>query len=88
MIGHHLLEGKVANLNKPLAVLKKPGLLPQDKITGEADMMDEHHQQTLEPISWDMIAIVKRKIVFSKRPMPIVNLKPPSSVGNGGDGRS
>lgn len=33
------------------------------------------------PPSWDMIAIVRRKIVFGKRPMPIVGL---SSAGTNG----
>jgi chromosome transmission fidelity protein 8 len=88
MIGHHLLEGKVANLNKPLAVLKRPGSVAQNTTTGEMDMMDDPQHHPQDSVSWDMIAIVKRKIVFSKRPMPIVNLKPPSSVGNGGDMRS
>lgn len=66
MIGHNLLEGKLVNLPKPLAVIHR------NAATAE-DAMDVDHASQNTP-SWDMVAIVKRKIVFSKRPMPIVGL--------------
>ncbi|KAF7289613.1 hypothetical protein HMN09_01323500 [Mycena chlorophos] len=53
-IGHHLLEGRVTQLAKPLAVLQR--------IAGE------HSRRR----SRGAIALIKRKIVFSKRPTPIV----------------
>ncbi|KAJ7081778.1 Ctf8-domain-containing protein [Mycena belliarum] len=67
-IGHHLLEGKVAVLPKPLAVLRRVA-------TNDPDAMDcdtEERGQAKVEVAWDAIALVKRKIVFSKRPMPIV----------------
>ncbi|KAJ7158447.1 Ctf8-domain-containing protein [Mycena filopes] len=81
MIGHHLLEGKVAQLPKPLAVLRRVSTPPE----ADADAMDcdEDGQSQLVAgekngngetvsVSWAAIAVIKRKIVFSKRPMPIV----------------
>jgi chromosome transmission fidelity protein 8 len=76
MIGHHQLEGKFATLPKPLAILKKQVVKEQ----ADTDMLlDDTFVQKSAP-EWDMVAIVKRKIVFAKRPMPIVNSKPVSSV--------
>jgi chromosome transmission fidelity protein 8 len=57
-IGHHLLEGKIVNLSKPLAVLLRSG-----HNTTDADDHTMPH--------WDLVTVVKRKIVFSKRPMPV-----------------
>ncbi|KAI0751887.1 Ctf8-domain-containing protein [Daedaleopsis nitida] len=91
MIGHHLLEGKLVNLAKPLAVLhrhvaRSPG--------GEEDAGLEHgaadstmdvdvdadaggdaergRAKEARARSWDVVAVVKRKMVFAKRPMPVV----------------
>jgi chromosome transmission fidelity protein 8 len=74
MIGHHLLEGKYANLPKPLAVLKKVTSSAPDEEDAEDGPVKQKSPE------WDMLAIVKRKIVFSKRPMPIVNYKPASTA--------
>ncbi|KAJ7168560.1 Ctf8-domain-containing protein [Mycena filopes] len=86
MIGHHLLEGKVAQLPKPLAVLRRVSTLPP-AADADADAMDcdedgesqlvaaeknENGNRETVSVSWDAIAVIKRKIVFSKRPMPIV----------------
>ncbi|KAG6900703.1 hypothetical protein C0993_005015 [Termitomyces sp. T159_Od127] len=91
LIGHHLLEGKIVNIAKPLAVLLRSrtasnvtlstaGTVRQDE--DEDVEISLHHgqegQQTSSTatavVEWDMIALVKRKIVFSKRPMPVVKL--------------
>ena len=74
MIGHHLLEGKLVNLPKPLAVLHRndppPGGDGAQTRPGEAMEVDEPRDAGAK--SWDVVAIVKRKMVFSKRPMPVV----------------
>jgi len=59
-IGHHLLEGKIVSLPKPLGVIQR-------STTPSAGIGSEEGS-----LQWDMVAIVKKKIVFSKRPMPIV----------------
>lgn len=70
-IGHHLLEGSIVQLTKPLAVLRRSGtevnsIVEASEDSGEGNYISGH--QT----SWESIGIVKRKIVFAKRPMPIV----------------
>ncbi|KAL1711670.1 Ctf8-domain-containing protein [Schizophyllum commune] len=80
-IGHHLLEGKVAQMPKPFAVMhrksapapRRSALVDEDRGDDAMDLdapADDASAQ--ENVSWEIIAVVKRKIVFSKRPMPIV----------------
>ncbi|KAF5327517.1 hypothetical protein D9619_004156 [Psilocybe cf. subviscida] len=100
LIGNHLLEGKIASLPKPFAVLvrkehKKPSSNGRTSITGEDD--EDNEQDSAEPDSmaadmdsampdagdafaagdepspgWNIAGIVKKKIIFSKRPMPVI----------------
>ncbi len=77
MIGHHLLEGKLVNLAKPLAVLHKHGARSPSVDGGEEESADmamdvDDGPRSTEAKSWDVIAIVKRKMVFATRPMPLV----------------
>ncbi|KAF8071761.1 Ctf8-domain-containing protein [Lyophyllum atratum] len=89
LIGHHLLEGKIANLSKPLAVLLRSSSAAAavGSTAGESDIdgeggdveMGDSDEGCLETtgtatVEWDMVAIIKRKIVFANRPMPVVNL--------------
>ena len=39
-----------------------------------------------DPVSFDMVAIVKQKLVFSKRPVPIVGASAVALSGSRGDG--
>jgi len=84
LIGPHLLEGTINTLNKPLAVLTR--VLASAKVTTPEgrgkDTMEIDHENNKEdrpvtspltpPTQWKAVGIVKRKIVFAKRPMPIV----------------
>jgi len=56
-IGHHLLEGKIASLPKPLAVLRTD---------------TNSDENATSPIAFDIVAIIRKKLLFSKRPSPIV----------------
>jgi len=79
-IGHHLLEGKIVSLPKPLGVIHRSTLPPvlsqnaheQDPTEGDGVDRREAKGSDAGTSRWDMVAVVKKKIVFSKRPMPIV----------------
>ncbi|KAH7097375.1 Ctf8-domain-containing protein [Auriculariales sp. MPI-PUGE-AT-0066] len=60
-IGAHALEGKVVSIPKPLALLKRTRLVDPEDISANP-RTDTHY---------DTVAIVRKKLVFSKRPMPI-----------------
>jgi chromosome transmission fidelity protein 8 len=82
IIGHHLLEGKVVSLPKPLGVMhRKETSKPHGRpIGGDVSRVIENASNF--EVSWDIVAVVKKKIVFSKRPMPIVNLGSSTQRGN------
>ncbi|KAI5992073.1 Ctf8-domain-containing protein [Pisolithus albus] len=68
-IGYHLLEGKVVSLTKPLGVLHKQACTPVDSVSTSSGGPSQEEVGT--GTKWDVIAIVKKKLVFSKRPMPV-----------------
>ncbi|KZP31744.1 hypothetical protein FIBSPDRAFT_775782 [Athelia psychrophila] len=68
-IGHHLLEGKIVSLSKPLGVMQRSSGADRGSMQDEDEGMFEKGASSVQ---WDVVAIVKKKIVFSKRPMPIV----------------
>ena len=93
-IGHHLLEGKIANLPKPLAILERctsvvPSPTKQHErpdengdIDGDNDVDMRHSDDkgnkytpaAATATSYAIRTIVRKKIIFSKRPTPIVGL--------------
>ncbi|KAF8492591.1 Ctf8-domain-containing protein [Russula emetica] len=106
-IGHHLLEGKIANLPKPLAILqRRTCVVPSPTTTtttttnahktpdensgdidGDVDMRQSSDNcetkddntstppaATATATSYAIHTLVRKKIIFSKRPTPIVGL--------------
>ncbi|KZV94724.1 hypothetical protein EXIGLDRAFT_672838 [Exidia glandulosa HHB12029] len=63
-IGAQSLEGKLVSLPKPLALLVRQRRSLDD---GDGDAED---------VEYNAVALVKKKLVFSKRPMPIPNARP------------
>lgn len=68
-------------LTKPLAVLHRPSTVLPRRVDGwerdhVPDGMDIYAEgsraSTKNTVGWDVVAVVKRKIIFSKRPMPVV----------------
>ncbi|EAU85403.1 hypothetical protein CC1G_07097 [Coprinopsis cinerea okayama7 len=77
-IGHHLLEGKIATINKPLAILHRSHANASTS-TGAMAVDEEESQvgesQTGDVAPWVILGVVRKKIVFSKRPMPLAKPK-------------
>ncbi|THH15332.1 hypothetical protein EW146_g5117 [Bondarzewia mesenterica] len=68
-IGHNLLEGKIITLPKPLAVLHRSS--------------PPSSPSSFTSTSYAIAAVIRTKLVFAKRPMPIVGAPRPAAV----DGR-
>jgi len=83
LIGHHLLEGTIASLPKPLAVILRTGSLGNagPELGNDAMALDVPSTGSGLSSSWSVVAVVKKKIVFSKRPMPVMGKQSLGAIG-------
>jgi len=88
-IGHHLLEGKIVNLPKPLAILQRTSPQSRNMSDGDGnagvqclDNRDTKGGNKSPPpaaTSYAIRTVVRKKIVFSRRPTPMVGLSAKTS---------
>ncbi|MBW0473237.1 hypothetical protein O181_012952 [Austropuccinia psidii MF-1] len=68
-IGNHELEGFFWNLNKPLVILRKQNRLIKKFKT--ADQVNQRNKDYSHQVL-DIVDVINRKVVFSRRPQPII----------------
>lgn len=96
IVGHHLLTGKVVELDKPFAVLKKTVVggqskshssIPISDVELEPDTATSSMEYELEGAdtgsgtsTYEIIALITKKIIFKNRPKPIITKTLPRKI--------
>merc|ERR1719327_1080569 len=77
IIGHHILYGKVQNLEKPLVSVERVERGGEAKVKEGDELMDLDEEMETK-VEYRVKAIIKKKIIFKNRPKPIIaNLPKP-----------
>ena len=67
VIGSALLEGSIEPLKKPYLIIENSNI---NNNTGTINNTDKESDQ----IEYDMIGLIKKKILFKTRPKPLMNM--------------
>ena len=65
IIGHHILYGKMTKLEKPFAIVKKRGGVGNDSLGVGSD-------SAATQTRYDVMGLIKHKLLFNQRPKPII----------------
>merc|ERR1719204_792712 len=77
IIGHHILYGKVQNLEKPLVSVERVERGGEVKVKEGEELVDLDEEMETK-VEYRVRSIIKKKIIFKKIPNPtIANLPKP-----------
>ena len=73
IVGHHLLTGRVQNMEKPFAILSKKSNISGDLLNSNNTMnSNEDNGRASDATEYEVIALITKKILFNNRPKPII----------------
>lgn len=74
IVGHHLLTGKVMQLEKPFAVLRKKTMATDEAEAAGGGMKVElgTGMGAGTRTEYEVVALITKKIIFKNRPKPII----------------